>query len=676
MLRDNKTRIRTASGYTDAININNGVKQGPQRRHPQGARLRRRPSPNPRHQRRPLESDNHSRTTPIRHSPKIKPRQIVNNRTISSLDNKFDTKTFLGKPVGFCPLKSTAGIKEFIKLVTDILQVNGDGRQVCELAERAEQRMDDRESSTKMLGRCAVLRRFQTIACSWGPNHKPLEETPSAALYPHHHTFELLQSVKDIQPNAQRLKYRVKYYPEDVAQELIEDTTIRYFYLQVRSAILSGKIYCPPETCVLLASYAAQARHGDYNVKLHHNGFLRKEKLLPERVYEQHSMKREDWENNVMKMWQKHYGMLSEDAMLEYLKLTQNLEMYGVFYFDINNKKGTNLLLGVNALGLNIYTKEDRLNPTIAFPWSEIKNINFKGTKFTIKSSDPNSKYFIFYSPEAIINKHILNLSIGNHSLYIRRRKKDSLEVQQMKAKAAEQRRFKLEQRAKLQHETLAREKAEKREQQYQEEIKALKEEMERSQAHLMEAQLTIHKLQEQLRELQIAKQFLEEQQRELKEMMERLEHSKNMEAAERRKLEEEIAVKQEEVLRIQSEVELRDEEARRLQHEIEEANRREEELRLRHEVVRREKEREKELETLPDGASTELPSLVEVNEQLRDELQSLQEQLDQTRVDSKETEMDRIHRQNLREGRDKYKTLNEIRKGNTIRRVDMFENM
>lgn len=37
---------------------------------------------------------------------------------------------------------------------------------------------------------------------------------------------------------------------------------------------------------------------------------------------------------------------------------------------------------------------------------------------------------------------------------------------------------------------------------------------------------------------------------------------------------------------------------------------------------------------------------------------------------------MDKIHRENLREGRNKYKTLNEIRKGNTVRRVDMFENM
>lgn len=49
-----------------------------------------------------------------------------------------------------------------------------------------------------------------------------------------------------------------------------------------------------------------------------------------------------------------------EDAMLEYLKIAQDLEMYGINYFEIKNKKGTELWLGVDALGLNIYEKEDK----------------------------------------------------------------------------------------------------------------------------------------------------------------------------------------------------------------------------------------------------------------------------------------------------------------------------
>lgn len=46
--------------------------------------------------------------------------------------------------------------------------------------------------------------------------------------------------------------------------------------------------------------------------------------------------------------------------MQEYLKVAQDLEMYGVNYFDIKNKKGTELFLGIDALGVNIYEKSDK----------------------------------------------------------------------------------------------------------------------------------------------------------------------------------------------------------------------------------------------------------------------------------------------------------------------------
>lgn len=54
------------------------------------------------------------------------------------------------------------------------------------------------------------------------------------------------------------------------------------------------------------------------------------------------------------------YYYFREDAMMEYLKIAQDLEMYGVNYFEIRNKKGTELWLGVDALGLNIYEKDDK----------------------------------------------------------------------------------------------------------------------------------------------------------------------------------------------------------------------------------------------------------------------------------------------------------------------------
>jgi hypothetical protein len=48
--------------------------------------------------------------------------------------------------------------------------------------------------------------------------------------------------------------------------------------------------------------------------------------------------------------------------------------------------------LGVDALGLNIYEKNDKLSPKVGFPWSEIRNISFNDKKFVIKPVDKKSQ--------------------------------------------------------------------------------------------------------------------------------------------------------------------------------------------------------------------------------------------------------------------------------------------
>ncbi|KAM3956756.1 LOW QUALITY PROTEIN: moesin [Aphomia sociella] len=505
--------------------------------------------------------------------------------------------------------------------------------------------------------------------------------------------------------NPLQFKFRAKFYPEDVADELIQEITLKLFYLQVKNAILSDEIYCPPETSVLLASYAVQARHGDHNPSIHGQGFLANDRLLPQRVTDQHKMSREEWEQSITNWWQEHHGMLREDAMMEYLKIAQDLEMYGVNYFEIRNKKNTELWLGVDALGLNIYEKDDKLTPKIGFPWSEIRNISFNDRKFIIKPIDKKAPDFVF-CPRVRVNKRILALCMGNHELYMRRRKPDTIDVQQMKAQAREEKLAKQAQREKLQLEIAARERAEKKHQEYEDRLRHMQEEMERSQANLMEAQDMIRRLEEQLRLLQAAKEELEQRQNELQAMMQRLEETKNMEAAERAKLEEEIRSKQEEVSRIQHEVEAKDSETRRLQEEVEEARRKQDEAAAalaaattpQHHHVSEgagpgaagdgddagsdggsEAGGGGELSHAPDDLVDPVAdrrTLQERNERLHNQLKALKQDLAQTRDETKETAMDKIHRENVRQGRDKYKTLREIRKGNTKRRVDQFENM
>lgn len=54
--------------------------------------------------------------------------------------------------------------------------------------------------------------------------------------------------------------FLAKFYPENVAEELVQEITQHLFFLQVRQSILNMDIYCPPEISVLLASYALQAK--------------------------------------------------------------------------------------------------------------------------------------------------------------------------------------------------------------------------------------------------------------------------------------------------------------------------------------------------------------------------------------------------------------------------------
>ena len=69
-----------------------------------------------------------------------------------------------------------------------------------------------------------------------------------------------------------------------------------------------------------------------------------------------------------------------------------------------------------------------------------------------------SSKDFLFYSAHLRTNKKVLALCMGNHELYMRRRRPDSIEVQQMKVSAAEQRTVRDAERMALERERAARE--------------------------------------------------------------------------------------------------------------------------------------------------------------------------------------------------------------------------
>lgn len=97
-------------------------------------------------------------------------------------------------------------------------------------------------------------------------------------------------------------KFRAKFYPEEVEEELIQPITQKLFFLQVKEAVLDESVYCPPESSVLLASYAMQVKYGDHDPSVHIAGEM-KDRLLPQKVIDQHSLSVAEWQGRIIKWW-------------------------------------------------------------------------------------------------------------------------------------------------------------------------------------------------------------------------------------------------------------------------------------------------------------------------------------------------------------------------------------
>ncbi|XP_062282256.1 moesin-like isoform X2 [Scomber scombrus] len=425
------------------------------------------------------------------------------------------------------------------------------------------------------------------------------------------------------------------------------------------------------------------------------------------RVLEQHKLNKNQWEERIQVWHQEHKGMLREDAMVEYLKIAQDLEMYGVNYFSIKNKKGSELWLGVDALGLNIYDKKDKMTPKIGFPWSEIRNISFNDKKFLIKPIDKKAPDFVFYVPRLRINKRILALCMGNHDLYMRRRKPDTIEVQQMKAQAREEKNKRQMERALLESEKKKRENAEKETEKIAREtmelmqrLRQIEEQTKRAQDELEEQTRRALELEKERTIAQKEAESLDKDRKAAVQAKAALLQQSDTQIRSQEGLATELAELTSVISQLEDAKKKKDDETKRWQKRamMAEADlqRTKEELKTKlmgvhiQDSVHPPMHDHDETDESSAEASAELtsPGMVrdrseeervteaQKNQRLQKNLKFLSTELAGAVDESKKTPNDMIHAENVRVGRDKYKTLRQIRQGNTKQRIDEFESM
>ncbi|CAF0981528.1 unnamed protein product, partial [Didymodactylos carnosus] len=257
------------------------------------------------------------------------------------------------------------------------------------------------------------------------------------------------------------LYFVVKYYTEDITNELIQDITRHLFYLQVKHDILNMDIYTPPDTAAHLASLSLQAKFGDYegvstyssneNVSSTSKSndvsvVLEEEALLPPSCFQKIELSKHDWFERIVSLWKNHQGLTREEAECQYLKHAQDLDMFGLSFFEISkiqNKKESDLWLGIDSLGIRFY-KKNKLRPDVFFSWSDIKYVTANDKKVILNMVGDKHSNFAFFSNKSSVSKEILDLANGNHELYMRRRQDQPIEIQQMKYFEQQQQKEKL----------------------------------------------------------------------------------------------------------------------------------------------------------------------------------------------------------------------------------------
>ncbi|XP_055590272.1 moesin/ezrin/radixin homolog 2 isoform X1 [Uranotaenia lowii] len=496
--------------------------------------------------------------------------------------------------------------------------------------------------------------------------------------------------------------FMAKFFPENVAEELVQEVTQHMFFLQIKEAILSMEVYCPPEASVLLASYAVQAKYGDYDEAVCKPGMLISENLLPQRVIDQYQMTPQMWEERIKTWYADHRGMSRDEAEMEYLKIAQDLDMFGVNYFPITNKKNTEVYVGVTALGLNIYSKENKLTPMTTFPWNEIRNISFDGKKFFVKTNDEKGNVSTtFYSEKARNNKELLDLCVGNHELYMKRRKPDTMEIQQMKAQAKEEKHRRHIERNKLAREKQLREEAEQEKANMEKRLIQLQEEMAAANEALRRSEEAAELLAEKNRLAEEEAMLLSHKALEVEQEINRMRMTARKTEEEKVYLERKTQEAELLTARMIEESRKRSLEAEKLKNELIHARVAEKEAKekLLNFLSRSSTEsifitpssspetpalEANTYDLLADGDMDQLSLEIEKerveyltkSKQVQNQLKELRSEIEQLKIGENHCPLDSINAQQTRLGETKYSTLKKLKSGSTKARVAFFEEL
>ncbi|GAV02575.1 hypothetical protein RvY_13119-2 [Ramazzottius varieornatus] len=209
------------------------------------------------------------------------------------------------------------------------------------------------------------------------------------------------------------LHFRVKLFPPN-PQNIREELTRYYFFLQIKQDIQTGRLPCPFDVAVELAAYILQSENGDYAPNIHTPEFVSEYRFVPE------EQQTDEMENSIIEMYKKQEGRTPANVEFTYLLKAKNLELYGVdVHVVFSTKDHQEYSLGLTPNGILVRDKEGELLGN--FNWDKTEHINLDGKKLRLWVYDDehrDSYPFVFMSSSKKAAKHLWKCAVEHNTFF------------------------------------------------------------------------------------------------------------------------------------------------------------------------------------------------------------------------------------------------------------------
>ncbi|XP_074654164.1 tyrosine-protein phosphatase non-receptor type 21-like [Tubulanus polymorphus] len=207
------------------------------------------------------------------------------------------------------------------------------------------------------------------------------------------------------------LFFGVTFYVSDVHN--ISDEMVRYYYyLQLKSDVIEGRLPCTPEHAVLLASYSAQADFGDFLSE--RVGEYKQVISFPKNLSRDEQSLNELLESTLHTYGSLH-GVDPTAAELQYLLEVQQLDGYGVECYPAKDESGNDLIIGASFAG--IFVKQISGQSTLYFKWQDIRHLTHNKKTFGIQTAlDQQTVNLHMDDPE--VAKYVWRMCVLQHQFF------------------------------------------------------------------------------------------------------------------------------------------------------------------------------------------------------------------------------------------------------------------